>query len=217
MQGEIPVCEIKIEDIGTEIDYWKHSVICYVLGAHPSFAVLNGFIQRLWEKWGINKVAMLQNGIVIVKFETATGKDDVVQGGIYHFDNKPFIVKAWSPEMEFTRDELHSVPIWVKLPGLDFKYWSPISLSKIGSLIEKPLMVDSHTEKKQGLNFARLLIEVDIDTDLPERVMFKNERGNLVEQKVQYGWRPIICKFCKKYGHNIKECRKNKPPGEEKD
>jgi len=152
-----------------------------VLGAHPSFAVLNGFIQRLWEKWGINKVAMLQNGIVIVKFEITTGKDDVVQGGIYHFDNKPFIVKAWSPEMEFTRDELHSVPIWVKLPGLDFKYWSPISLSKIGSLIEKPLMVDSHTEKKQGLNFARLLIEVDIDTDLPGRVMFKNERGNLVE------------------------------------
>ncbi|KAG5586892.1 hypothetical protein H5410_047326 [Solanum commersonii] len=50
MQGEILVCEIKIEDIGIEIDYWKHSVSCYVLGDHPPFAVLNGFIQHMWAK-----------------------------------------------------------------------------------------------------------------------------------------------------------------------
>lgn len=65
---------------------------------------------------------MLKNGIVLVKFETTIGKYDFAQGGIYHFDNKPFIVKAWSPDMEFMRDELHSVPVWVKLPCVDFKY-----------------------------------------------------------------------------------------------
>lgn len=69
--------------------------------------------------------------------------------------------------MEFTKEELQSVPIWVKLLGLDLKYWSPVGLSKIGSLIGLPLMVDSHTEKKQGLQFAKLLIEVDIDSELP--------------------------------------------------
>lgn len=56
----------------------------------------------------------------------------MLQGGIYHFDDKPFIVKAWDPETEFTRGELYSIPIWIKFPGLDFKYGSSTALSKIG-------------------------------------------------------------------------------------
>jgi len=91
---------------------------------------------------------MLKNGIVLVRFDSIAGKNEAIQGGIYHFDNKPFIVKVWNEDMEFTREELYTVPIWVILPGLDFKYWSPKGLSKIGSLIGKPLMVDKHTEKK---------------------------------------------------------------------
>lgn len=74
----------------------------------------------------------------------------------------------------------------MKLPGLDFKYCSPKGLSKIGSLIGKPLMVDQNTERKLGLSFARLLIEVEMKVKLPDKVSFKNERGELIEQKVQY-------------------------------
>ncbi|KAG5586279.1 hypothetical protein H5410_046713 [Solanum commersonii] len=131
-----------------------NSVVCYVLGAHPSFNVLKGYIQRLRGKHGINKVVMLKNGVVLVRFYTAVGINEVIQGGIYHFDSKAFIVKAWTPNMKFSRDELYTVPIWIKLPGLDFKYWSQKGLSKIGSLVRKPLMVDQSTEKKTGLNFA---------------------------------------------------------------
>lgn len=132
--------------------------------------------------------------------------------GIYHFDNKPFIVKAWSPEMEFTREELHTVSIWIKFLGLDFKYWSPKGLSKIRSLIGKPLMVDENTERKTSLHFARLLIKVEMDTTLPDKVWFRNEKGALVEQKIIYdwNWKPTLCAFCNKYGHAEDECRKTK-------
>ncbi|KAG5588828.1 hypothetical protein H5410_049262 [Solanum commersonii] len=73
--------------------------------------------------------------------------------------SKPFRVKAWHADLDFSLEELHTVPIWIKLPGLDFKYWSPKGLSKLGSLIGKPLMVDQNTERKIGLNFARLMVE----------------------------------------------------------
>ncbi|KAH0633483.1 hypothetical protein KY284_036269 [Solanum tuberosum] len=78
--------------------------------------------------------------------------------------------------MEFTHEELYTVLIWVKFHGLDIKYWGPKELSKIGSLIGKPLMVDRNTERKIGLNFAQLLIEVEVDTELPDMVYFKNEK-----------------------------------------
>nr|XP_016440454.1 PREDICTED: uncharacterized protein LOC107766217 [Nicotiana tabacum] len=188
----------------------KSVVVCYVLGPHPHFAILNGYVRRLWEKHGINKVSMLKNSIVLVRFDSVAGKNEVLKEGIYHFDNKPFIVKAWNPDMEFTRDELYTVPIWVKLLGLELKYWSSKGLSKTGSLIGKPLMVGNHTLKKVGLSFARLLIEVEMDTPLPKKVYFKNERGLLMEQKVQYDWKLILCKTCKKYGHDEQVCKAKK-------
>nr|XP_009596610.1 uncharacterized protein LOC104092659 [Nicotiana tomentosiformis] len=183
----------------------KNAIVCYVLGAHPPFSVLNGYIQRLWGKLGINK-----NGIILVRFDSVNGKNEAIQRGIYHFDNETFIVMAWNPDMKFTRKELYIVPIWVKLPGLDFKYWSPKGLSKIGSLIRKSLMVDQNTEKKVSLNFARLLIEVEVDTKLPDKVFFRNEKGMLIEQKINYDWKPILCKYFHKYGHNEEDCRKKK-------
>lgn len=109
--GESLIGEIVLDDINTEIEYWKSAIVCYVLGAHPHFVVLNGYIQRVWAKYGINKVAIMKNGIVLVRFDSENGKNEVIQGGIYHFDNKPLIVKEWNPDMEFTREELHTVPI----------------------------------------------------------------------------------------------------------
>ncbi|KAH0682419.1 hypothetical protein KY290_020984 [Solanum tuberosum] len=137
---------------------------------------------------------MMKNGILLVQFDCEQGKIDALQGGIYHFDNKPFIVKAWSPEIEFSKEELMTVPIWIKLPGLDFTYWSEKGLSKIRSLVGKPLLVDKHTEKKLGLSFARLLIEVKVGNKLPEEVMFRNEKGIVLTQKVSYDWKPLLCK-----------------------
>lgn len=61
---------------------------------HPPFSVLNGYIQRIWGKYGINKIAMMRNGIVLVYFDDDEEKLEVLQGGIYHFNNKPLIVKA---------------------------------------------------------------------------------------------------------------------------
>lgn len=77
----------------------------------------------------------VENKVILVTFDTAVGKNDVIQTGIYHFDSKPFIVKAWSPGMDFSKEELHTVPIWIKFPGMDFKYWSPNGLGKLGSLV----------------------------------------------------------------------------------
>ncbi|KAK4707000.1 hypothetical protein R3W88_033439 [Solanum pinnatisectum] len=173
------IVEIEMEDIRSEITYWGNAVVCYVLGAHPPFTVIQGYIQRLWGKFGIVKVDMLKNGVLVVRFETVIGKHEALQGGIYHFDNKPFIVKEWTPELEFTKEELQTVPIWVKFPGLDFKYWSRVGLSKI---------------ERNGLNFVRILVEVEMGAQLPE-------------MPVQYDWKPTLCKFCKKYGHEEEGCR----------
>lgn len=50
--------EIKEDDIQSEVKFWKHTVIFYVLGTCPPFAVLDGFIKQYWGKLGINETIL---------------------------------------------------------------------------------------------------------------------------------------------------------------
>ena len=47
----------------------------------------------------------------------------VAQKGVHFFDQKPFIVRAWTPEVEINIDAITSLPLWIQLPELDIKYW----------------------------------------------------------------------------------------------
>ncbi|PHU02964.1 hypothetical protein BC332_28215 [Capsicum chinense] len=49
-----------------------------------------------------------------IEFNSEEGNAEVLQGGIYHSDNKALIVKEWVREMDFSKEELFLVPIWVK-------------------------------------------------------------------------------------------------------
>ncbi|KAM3266715.1 hypothetical protein P3L10_003710 [Capsicum annuum] len=73
-QGNALFIEIGIEDISTAVEYWRNFVVCYVLGAHPPFEVIKGFIQRIWAKHGLNRIVMLKNGVILVRFDTEVGK-----------------------------------------------------------------------------------------------------------------------------------------------
>lgn len=55
MQGETPITVIELGDTESKIIYWKTGVACYVLGAHLSFDVVNGYIWRIWSKHGLIK------------------------------------------------------------------------------------------------------------------------------------------------------------------
>ncbi|WMV37497.1 hypothetical protein MTR67_030882, partial [Solanum verrucosum] len=45
----------------------------------------------------------------------------------------------------------------------------------------------------------------------PEKVHFKNVKGQVIEQQVVYDWKPTHCKFCDKYGHTTDECKRKNP------
>lgn len=66
-QGETSIVEIELDDISMEIEYLGKSVVCYVPGAYPPFAVIQGYIKRLWGKLGIDRIAMLKNRVIVVK------------------------------------------------------------------------------------------------------------------------------------------------------
>ena len=129
---------MEMEDVLEEINYWQNGVICYVLGANPPYEVINGFVRRIWAGQAIDKVLLIKRGLYLVRFQDKLDAQKVAQKGVYHFDQKPFIVKPWTPEMDINVESIISLPIWIQLPELDIKYWGIQSLSKIGSVLGFP-------------------------------------------------------------------------------
>ena len=207
----VKCAKVELEDIEEEVNYWQNAVICCVLGANPPISVMEGFVKRIWREFPINKVLLVKKGLYLIRFEDYQDTLKVIQQGFYLFDQKPFIVKPWTPEMEINTEAISSLPIWVRFPELDIKYWGLQSLSKIGSMLGIPLKTDRFTKDKMMLRYARLLIEMPLDGQFPEFLEFANEKGVLIRQKIQYEWIPIKCTYCRMFGHPLEDCRKKNP------
>ncbi|XP_074300097.1 uncharacterized protein LOC141631307 [Silene latifolia] len=112
-----------------------------------------------------------------VEEETKEKQMEVVNTGHLMFDNKPVIVKEWKPETELIKHDVKSIPIWVKLYGLDIKFWGTSCLSKISGLVGKFLRCDEATSRRAFLGFARMLVEVQIGQEFSTEIEFLDELG----------------------------------------
>ncbi|GJT07882.1 ATPase, F1/V1/A1 complex, alpha/beta subunit [Tanacetum coccineum] len=86
--------------------------------------------------------------------------------------------------------------------------------------IGKPLIMDSMTANmcKQGfgrIDYARVLVEIDASKGFKDMIelMYKDKQNNckgVKKVKVEYSWKPLVCDFCKAFGHVGNGCT-NKP------
>ncbi|XP_060200322.1 uncharacterized protein LOC132628564 [Lycium barbarum] len=100
-------------------------------------------------------------GYYIFKFNSIQDKDKVLKARPYYFNNKPRILKPWELDFNFEQEALSVIPIWVKFPGLPVGYWSPEALSKVASVVGKPLYTDEFTANVKKISYARILVEAD--------------------------------------------------------
>ncbi|XP_074288364.1 uncharacterized protein LOC141613524 [Silene latifolia] len=203
-----PMVQITQDDVAGEISFWSTSVYCYVLGANPPSSVLTGFVKRDWQGQGVDKISFMPNGVFLVRFKSKEQQQFVLNNGHLLFDNKPVIVNEWRPEIELIKHEVKIVPIWMKIHGLDVKFWGQESLKKISGVVGKFVKSDDATTHKNFLGFARILVEVEIGQQFPSEIKFLDEHGKTHTVKVVYDWLPVSCTGCKGMGHVAKDCRK---------
>lgn len=200
--------KITLDDVKDEIDYWSTAVICYVLGSNPPQIVMEGYFNRIWKGKGIDKIAQVNRGVFLVRFTNVDDRENVVEEGVKMFDRKPIVVKPWKADCDVTKDKVYRIPIWIRLVGLDVKYCGKNALTKIASLNGTPLKADKATTNRVRMIYARVLVGIPLNQEYPTGVMFENKYGRIVEQKVEYEWKPVLCAKCKNFGHDIMNCRK---------
>lgn len=83
---------------------------------------MDGFLRRIWKSFGIDKIVVVNKGLFLVRCHNLVDRDKILNDGFKFFDNKPLIVKQWHAEMDFKKEELKTVSVWIQLPALDLKY-----------------------------------------------------------------------------------------------
>ncbi|KAK4708976.1 hypothetical protein R3W88_029901 [Solanum pinnatisectum] len=176
--------KITVEDIQEEVDYWGTTVICYVLGSNPPQSVMEGYFKWIWKTTlVIDKIAQVNREVFLARFCNEMDRGKAVEEGVQ------------MPDIEVTKETVDKVPIWIRMVGLDIKYWGKTTLTKIAGMVGR-------------LTFARILVEIPLHQEYLTKVRFENEVGKIIEQKIEYEWKPIMCTRCKNFGHDTTENRR---------
>jgi len=119
------------------------------------------------------------------------------------FGGKNIVLQQWHPRMQFDKNKISTLPVWIRLHGLPFPLWSKQGLSLAASMVGRPLSCDESTYNCTRLEYARICVE--IDASLPYIHGFDIDSplsSEPIAIKVEYEWKPTRCAKCSVFGHS---------------
>ncbi|CAM8955815.1 unnamed protein product [Rhodiola kirilowii] len=186
---------------------WMWTLVGWIFGPKPILGKLKGFIRSKWGDERVVSVSEMKPGIFVFKFFKEEEFDRILALGPWSFDNRPLILKPWSPDENYELESVASLPIWVRFPGLNLHMRSEEILSMLASTVGKPIRTDAFTASNENLSYARVLVEIFAANDLKTQVCIKGPRGTNYSQGIEYEWVPPRCNHCQSFGHSLKQCK----------
>jgi hypothetical protein len=115
----------------------------YVSSKSPGYRALNSIISNVWKCEAT--LTIHDSGWLVYKFKIEEDKLTVLRGGPYLVYGRPLILRPMTNFFDFSSEEMSRVPVWVKFPNLPLCCLSPVCLSKIASVLRKPIQCDQLT------------------------------------------------------------------------
>ena len=199
-------CVISHDDIMSKFEVWNYCAVGYISGKSTGFKALNSIIANVWKTEAT--LTIHETGWLIYRFKSEEDKLAVLRGGPYLVYGRPLVLRPMTKFFDFSCEEMSRVPVWVKFPSLPLCCWSPICLSKIASVIGKPIQCDQLTSNLSRMSYARVLVEIDLLEELRHTVEIALPDGPTLHQKVVYKTLPKYCNFCHVLGHSRLLCSK---------
>jgi len=151
---------------------------------------------------------MHDSGWLIFKFESTSDMIEVLNRGPYYVYGRLLILKTMPDYFDFDTSDMIRMHVWVRFPNLPLQCWSPLCLSKLASVIGKPVHSDSPITSMTRLSYAHVLIDIDLLAEFPSSIDITLPNGVTKSQAVIYESLPRFYKQCKTLGHSTSACNK---------
>lgn len=100
---------------------------------------------------------------------------------------------------------------WVRILGLLQECWRPKIIFAIAGGIGTPVAIDEVTSKKSFGHFARVLVDLDLNSRFQDQILVERE-GYAFFVGLVYENPPLFCTHCQVIGHDSINCRKKSNP-----
>lgn len=108
------IVQLDQDETGKESVKWQNSMIFCMLRDSPIFAALDRFISLQWN-FSMKPMFFHNVGYFMLKFESASDRDEAVLSGMHLINSKPIIVKPWRSDFNFNEEMLKTILLWVKI------------------------------------------------------------------------------------------------------
>ncbi|KAL0293111.1 UNVERIFIED_CONTAM: hypothetical protein Sangu_3245700 [Sesamum angustifolium] len=191
---------------------WHTTAVGYFLGRRPYFPHLEAFARANWK--GLQHVSATSSGFFFFRFHTRFAMEDVIEGGPWLFQGQPIVLQCWEQGMSLRRQQHSLVPVWIRLKHLPMEYWTEEGLSTVASGIGTPLYSDSITKDCSRLDYARVCVMLNYNSELPKHLVvispvLRNGKEDPKRVDVEYEWLPQKCTNCCSLGHVETSCPAN--------
>ncbi|XP_020240918.1 uncharacterized protein LOC109819572 [Asparagus officinalis] len=173
---------------------------------------MESYVNKLWGNISIPKVSLIKQGLFLFDFQSEASMREILEAGPWFFGSRPLMLKPWSIDADIDKMQDFYYPMWAQFPNLRLNLWSSIGISKVASLIGKPIATDKLTANRERLSYARVLLEVKLPLKdpLPDQLNIQGPDGISYTQSVIYEYKPKWCSLCSKIGHVTEQCRRIK-------
>ncbi|KAL4272377.1 hypothetical protein GQ457_13G019170 [Hibiscus cannabinus] len=179
----------------------RFTIIVRFLGRAIGFKTLQTRIQALWKPVGEFQLIDLDNSYFLVRMEKECDYVRILTDGPWTIFGSYLTVQPWTRAFSTTEKYPSHVIVWVRLPGLPYKYYTKTLFDLIASVVGKVIRVDYNTQDGDRGKFARLAVMVDLNKPLLPCLGID---GHV--QKLEYEGLQSICFKCGVYGHLKESC-----------
>lgn len=155
---------------------WQAALVRYVVGKKLGFIAMQKLTQVTWKEIGAPTVHVLWDRVFLFYFGLPKIAEKALARSWFFFQDL-LILQPWKPELDITQLRTDKVAVWAQYSDLQMHYWSSENLGKIASFVGRPIVTDQLTTNCLSLGFARVLVEVKLNAELPGKVPVETKWG----------------------------------------
>ncbi|TYK26644.1 hypothetical protein E5676_scaffold313G002900 [Cucumis melo var. makuwa] len=115
------------------------------------------------------------------------------------------LLRKWTSDIVPESFVFNSILVWIRLDRVPMELWTKSGLVFVASVVGKPITLDLAIKETRRLSYARVCVELDVDSPMPAEITVNLRRANFIVT-INYEWKPHKCKLCCAFGHSGGKC-----------